>query len=238
LVKGERGRPLPDLPRVEVCGHLSSFSLDVLPPLSPPCAIINSSTLVLTTASASDVDMDVDASDLSYALCMHGIYILGGSSSSLPSILGRRATTLDVGEAFGPFYFYFPSRLRSLLTNGTVQRCRRQRKKTETETETFVCTMSESFSFPQVSTVYWSLPFLFFPPPDERSHTRIHTASFSAGVRWRRRSLLRVTYVREKQSYRRPWPREQANLVANYAQCYDSSFPFTGTEQCFDIYIR
>ncbi|KAI0279832.1 hypothetical protein BGY98DRAFT_966853 [Russula aff. rugulosa BPL654] len=52
--------------------------------------------------------------------------------SSLPSILGRRATTLDVGEAFGPFYFLFspPACGRcSLMATVTVQRCRRQRKK-------------------------------------------------------------------------------------------------------------
>lgn len=103
---------------------------------------------------------------------------------------------------FGAFLFLFsPPACRrcSQMATVTVQRCRRQGKKTETETFAFVCTMSESFSFPQVSTVYWSLPFLPPPlPPDERSHTRIHAASFSAGASRRHRSLLRVTYVREE----------------------------------------
>ena len=165
----ERGRPLPDLPRVEVCGHLSSFlSRCSTPALSPPCAIINSSTL--TTASASDVD--VDASDLSYAwvefCCVYPWHIYSGrfKFKSLPSILGR-TTTLDVGKAFlGPFYFYFPLPLAVAAHKWPRSRCsgaEDKGKKLKLKL-LLLSARCRSRSRSPKSQPYTGA-FLFFPPP-------------------------------------------------------------------------
>ena len=56
---------------------------------------------------------------LSFVVCIHGIYILGGSSSrACPRYLDVPQPSMLERLFWGLFIFIFPSRLPSLLTNG------------------------------------------------------------------------------------------------------------------------